>query len=221
MGKFILDTNILIMYPQILGYEEKIIIPQTTVNELRGISYRNENIKKIFDILVKKLKNNKIELIGIIEQPFNIMPPKELSINDQILIYIVEQYKVSNPGTDVYLITNDNMITKMCILKKIKCLNLNQLKSKINDYKINAIAKEQAEKINKAIKIRIIKALFIGILSTVAGAYIGKYIDVILPYINVWGTMILIQALGIGLYYVRHHLRVWYGYSAKSILARF
>lgn len=212
MKHIILDTNIIVSYPEVLSYKRndtKLIIPTTVIEEL----YRLENPRyKDLINLTKKSEQNQNVIITDTKSPANeIKEGPRLSLGDfKILNYA--QFLLDEKN-DVILATNDRRLIEIAKTNNIPTFTSSEL---INYYSSNSTdnieIKNDARKIeNKerwGILINILIAFGI-LISTIF--LIRNFADYIDQITNIIWILILIIA-GLLLFEAREKRRQLYGF---------
>lgn len=205
----ILDTNIIIRYPEILSIEKdelKFHIPTAVVTELRNL---NPELTKVLE----NIKNKSINLQDFLLNPSAIDSKTlaKIGIGDYS---ILEAAKVIKSKFDnVKFATLDLAFSDVVNSNEIETINLNELKSILNKGTLSKEneAVEEIKNYKKTERNRLIQGIVIGNSISVLAVFIYTNLESIVNTINVWGTIILILILGIGLFIFRERYRLPYG----------
>jgi rRNA maturation endonuclease Nob1 len=221
MRKIILDTNILLRHPRVLGLEipgTEFLIPLDIIEELnirsqnRGVSFDRR-----IDLIERASLQGTISIINADAPAFQryreILETTKLTRADISIIAIALNLK--NKGEDVYIATQDKDIWKVAENHKIGILTevgKNDLFSKFIEPKTesNTVQTEIISYENKE-RLSFWTGIFIGVVATVIAAFIYKNIDKIVSTINIWGTITVILLAGITLFVFREKKRLSYG----------
>lgn len=221
MIKIILDTNILLRQPRVLGLE----IPNTefliTFDVIEELNIRAQNrgakFDKRIDLIEKASLQGTVSIIDVEENTIRkfreLFKTAKLSDTDISIVAIALDLK--NKGEKVYIATQDKFIWKVAQKYNISILSEvdeNDLFSKF----IEAHAENdtiQKEILSYENKERLIfwTGIFIGIVASLVSTIIYENIGNILSTINVWGTITITLLSGIGLFVFREKQRLSYG----------
>ena len=208
---YILDTNIIIRYPEILGktfdgvkfyISEGVLEELNLVNAqaLRSVIENTDN--KNFILQGKK----EISRLGI-----QTKPGQTLRIPDfQILNYA--KYITDLEGNSSYLVTDDRIMRVNAEDNGIQSISLKELKEKLpNKSQLISSAKHEVDEIKSSNNKRLILGFIFGVVVTLIGFFTYSKIELIVNTINVWGTILLIIVSGIALFIFREKQRLAYG----------
>lgn len=208
---YILDTNIIIRYPEILGktfdgvkfyISEGVLEELNLVNAqaLRSVIENTDN--KNFILQGKK----EISRLGI-----QTKPGQTLRIPDfQILNYA--KYITDLEGNSSYLVTDDRIMRVNAEDNGIQSISLKELKEKLpNESQLISSAKHEVDEIKSSNNKRLILGFIFGVVVTLIGFFTYSKIELIVNTINVWGTILLIIVSGIALFIFREKQRLAYG----------
>ncbi len=221
MRKIILDTNILLRQPRVLGLDipdTEFLIPLEVIEELNvRAQNRGANFDRRIDLIEKANLQGTVSIINVdtqtIQQYHELFKSTKLSSVDISILAIALNLK--NKGENVYVATQDKDILKVAHDNNIGILSevdANDLFSKFIEPETESetIQKEIISYENKE-KFNLWTGILIGIVATLIATLIYKNIDKILSTINVWGTITVILLAGIGLFIFREKKRFSYG----------
>jgi rRNA-processing protein FCF1/uncharacterized membrane protein len=204
----VLDTNIIIIDPLVLGIESKkyeLVITKSVLAELSLKSHVNSKFREILDLTRESIKRGIVKYIDIGEMPSSFKIETDMYIN--IIKRIEQSEKVK-----VYLATEDKLFSNVYKSAGIRLLRLSELKILLNND--HSVTTELFNDANK-FKLKRNQDLIIGsaigsIISTLVLIFFDNF-DEILNKVNVWGT-VLILFIGIFVvYWTRCHKRLGYG----------
>ncbi|RXK13087.1 twitching motility protein PilT [Halarcobacter mediterraneus] len=210
---YIIDTNILIQYPQILSRIEsrEMVIPKSVMDELYMFGPKTK-MPDIFKFVSSFIDNG----IKIIHAPKN--PTKNISELDK------SNYKLSDSDIDTLYIALEESKTNVPIvvtddLKFAKVLKKNGVKTitgkvfldESDNETINEEVKNSANKIVSSQKKQLFISFFLGIFASILGNLIYFYLNIIISTITVWGTLVALPIVGIILFWFRENFRLSYG----------
>ncbi|WP_336965041.1 PIN domain-containing protein [Chryseobacterium contaminans] len=222
MTNIIIDTNIILRYPQILGLRIpniNFIVPLVVISELniraekRGVSYDPR-----VDLIEKAIKEGTISIInsdGPILAKYNrILHNNRLSSVD--ISILASAIEIKNKDQEVKIATLDKVIIDVAQQYNIEVLSRNEILKFLSEFKDEELKTESIENLilnyeNKENKI-FIKGLFIGIATCLVAVFLYKNIESVISTINIWGTIIIIILFGICLFIFREKQRLSYGF---------
>lgn len=227
MKKIILDTSILIRFPKILGLEitgTKFIVPITVIDELVSMSTRNGNSnERIVDLIERATAQGNVDVINTdlpgIRKYFDTVKTPRLSSTDTYLLATALFLKEKGDITEIA--TLDRVVMAIASKNGINCIGTSHILELINSFvtptsKINTV---QSEIVNYETKEKqtFWSGIAIGIVFTAVAILIYQNLSKILQSVNIWGTIILIILLGIGLFVYREKKRLSYGVFEFSV----
>lgn len=214
MTNIILDTNIIIRFPQILGLSienTKLLIPISVVDELNFVGKQKNSIIDLIDDSLKSGNVQIVDTLSLFKEYRERITNSKLSVVDRSLLALALSLK--DKKQDVKIATQDKVIQLTATEYNIGFLNwdsvLELLKSKKSkdETPLNSkIANYEKKNLRSYIT-----GILTGIISSVLASVIFKNLQLILSTINIWGTIILILLLGVGLFIYREKQRLSYG----------
>lgn len=207
---YILDTNIIIRYPEILGktfdgvkfYISEGVLEELNLanaQELRSVIENSDNTN--FILQGKK----EISRMGIQTQPGQTLRIP----NFQILNYA--KYITELEGNSTYLVTDDRTMRLNAEDNGVRSISLKELKEKLPSESKKTSSAKQVDEIKSFNNKKLIFGFISGIVVTLVGFFAYSKIDLIINTINVWGTILLIIISGIALFIFREKKRLAYG----------
>jgi rRNA-processing protein FCF1/predicted membrane protein len=210
--KILLDTNIILIAPTILSNKKSgvsLIVPFPVRLELATVSLIREGVSSISKILDAALRENIIQIYKLSSIP-SIEPPENLSKTDIELITAAQELQETDD--DVQIATEDKTLSNFAATIGIKCINLNQLKKIfLEDTDHDSNIQKKAKSILNAQSRSLIIGIIVGFLINLLVFWIWSNFEKIINTAAIWGTIILIIAVGILLYSLRGRFRLQYG----------
>jgi len=215
MTKLILDTNIIIRFPQVLGLtieDMELIVPSIVLDELSHIATKNNNVADLLKFAVLdgniQVVDSKIDFSELYDKINN----PRLSIGDKTILAIALESK--KKGQTVKIATQDKVIQEVAEQNNIEFLNWTSIANLLKSQKGKTPEKPLNDKISKferkSIRTYIVGVLT-GVLSSIIATLIYKNLQLIVDTINVWGTILLVLVIGVGLFIYREKQRLSYG----------
>ena len=219
MSRFIIDTNIIIMHPEILSRKLKTIIPDVVMEELRVFTSKNKDYNNIFEIIQSNTNSIHIAKTNINEIDFEAISlafPR-LSKNDMLIANLAKEYAVSHTGEEIYLVTQDKLLQMYCKQIVVKTLDLNEIRNEFVHVQKNEDVEKKVNKLNEVVMRSLILNILIGVLSSIIANILFSHSKDIFGKINIWGTIVLVPLVGVLLYYLRSKFRLFYGITESLI----
>lgn len=214
MTNIILDTNIIIRFPQILGLSidnTKLLISSSVVDELNYVGRQKNSIVDLIDHSIKSGNVQILDTLTILKDYQEKITSSRLSIVDKSLIALAlslkdqkQEVKIATQDKAMQIVSTEynieflNWDSVLELLKSKRSKNVSPLNSKIANYE------------KKNLKSYLI-GILTGILTSVFASIIYKNLQLILSTVNIWGTIVLILLLGVGLFIYREKQRLSYG----------
>lgn len=219
--KLILDTNIILREPRILGVESKsyeLIIPLDVVDELRErAEKRGDKLDRRLKLIEKAASLGNVSVLnsdapsirGFRERLHNErLSGADLSIISIASFYIQKNFKViiATIDSDLIKIANKsgiNTISSLGILNLNTPFSEEALKSGSIQEEIVLYEKNEW----KTLLLNVLSGIIVSII-----IYISyKYVPTFFKTINIWGTFILTVLIGVLLYLMREKQKLAYG----------
>lgn len=211
--KYIIDSNILIRYPQIFSNinEKDMLIPQNVMDELNGYRSYN-NVNETFEFVTTFL-NKGVELVPtpVVSSAFynNIASQStKLSFSDIATIHIALDL---SKKFHIVIVTDDIKFAESIKQNNIETITGEEFLRQSTNTAVNLETLHSANKITSSQKRHLLINLITGVLSSILGGLIVTYINLIVSTITVWGTLIMILFLGIFLFWFRENYKLSYG----------
>jgi len=215
----LLDTNILIEDPSILSKKKKDIIFATTRSVLHQLNMwadRYSGWQSISSIVNSAIAKGILQV-----HDTNFPPDKEvygykLSPTDVDLVQYAIKLKAAK--SEVAIATNDHDILDIDKKYNIKTLNITELRALFSkndkDVSINVELKRQTDTWSRYQKLSIFLSFSAALLSIIAffSSLTMNKIDKLISTISIWGTILLVFAVGLGVYAIRGRFRLFYGF---------
>lgn len=226
MRHFILDTNIILRYPDILakGNEQiRFVIPESVILELASYEHPRESGNQVLALVKNALEHGVYRLASppnevLTSSRLEDIKTPRLSETDIAIAKSTEYYqrqlfpKDLFPSVDIFLATDDKRLAQYAESLDIKSIDSNSLRDILINLSVtNQEIQRNASSIISLQRKELIIGTFLGILVSLIGNLIVANFNVILEAINVWGTIVLLPVAGISLYWFRSRNRLAYG----------
>ena len=219
MINIILDTNIILRYPKILGLnltDITFLIPLDVIDELSARSKLRATLSgKIIKLIERSSQDGNVAIINTDLPSFrsaeSLINFSNLSGTDKAIMATALTY--IQRGETVKIATQDKAIQKIALEHKIDILTDEDIKQLLQNFfrnKLTQIKKEIKSYEQEQIWDLILKSS-IGVLLSVGIKFISKDFQFIISTINIWGTILLILLCGILLFILREKQRLIYG----------
>ncbi len=209
MDVYLLDTNIILMYPQILAYDTKLIIPNTVLQEIQAKAKKNTNVNSILKIIKDNKSHIQIKKADTLKREEIPSDFTGLSEVDISIATLSKNYKDGHVSEQVFVATHDKLLSEYLKNIGVNSLDLVELKSKIKDRPKSIATQKRTNRIRILELSNLIISIVASVLTTLGVN--TAIIYSVLSKINVWGTLILIPITGILLYFIREKFRLFYG----------
>ncbi|MEE6130479.1 PIN domain-containing protein [Chryseobacterium arthrosphaerae] len=222
MTNIILDTNIILKQPKVLGLqipELHFLIPLDVIEELNvRATQRGASFDRRIDIIEKASHQGTVSIINpdapAYRQYRELVNANKLSGADIAIVAIA--LSLTNKGEKVKIATQDKEIWRIAKEHGIDILletDVNNLLTNFIEPKTNTTDTVQKEIVTyeKKEKRNFFTGIFTGAMATLIATIIYQNIDKIIETINVWGTILVILIAGIGLFVFRERKRLSYG----------
>ncbi|MEO6684793.1 MAG: PIN domain-containing protein [Dyadobacter sp.] len=221
MTNIILDTNIILRYPKILGLQlpnTTFIVPLDVIDELsHRATQRGASFDRRIDLIEKASHQGTVAIVNtdlpIFRRYQELISTPNLSGADIAIVATALAYL--EKGETVKIATLDKAIQKFASEKQIEILGYEDVEKLLGNFvkptdkntsvQNEIVTYEQTEKRN------LFYGILIGIIVTLLATFIYKNIQNIISTINVWGTILLIIFIGISLFLFRERNRLSYG----------
>lgn len=211
----VLDTSIIIRYPEILSIEKQEInfhVLRQVVSQLERL---NPNLAKVLE----NIQNKSIKFQDFIFTPTSINTDDmvKVGLEDYFIMEVTKSLK--SKYNDVKVATLDLHFDEVLNANGIETLNLNELKEIVNkgQKQEEPQTAKKIKKYKKSERTLMLQGVFIGISVSILISVVYNNLDLIINTIHVWGTIILAVLCGIGLFLFRERYRYSYGIAELSI----
>lgn len=221
--QYILDTNILVQYPEVLtkaNKQLKLLIPQAVLDEISygatRIMGRWGELKALVEIAISQGQG--VELIkASADIPLDLHTTEKIfqKLSNTDLNVARTAIELSNRlgGSTVTVVTSDRILNKFLQLKKINSIGAQQFFDLTTNQKTNIELEKSVTNLVSSQWNFIISSFFAGILVSMLGAIAFSYRSELLSTLPIWGTIIFLPLLGIMFYWYRERYRLRYGVS--------
>ncbi|MDF7630745.1 PIN domain-containing protein [Erwiniaceae bacterium L1_55_4] len=213
---YIIDTNVLFQYPQILSRTKnrKLVIPTAVMHE---ILYKSNNKKSsaIADLVASSIHAG----MHIVDPPTTLKNElihsdrnaQRLSGTDFDIARIAIHYAEKQGEETPCVVTDDKSLCYFLTSRNIKFMTGLEF---INESKNDSINKEIEKKAEKFISSQtryFLASLSIGIFTSISAKISYFNIELLVSTATVWGTMLGLPFLGLILFWYREKFRLSYG----------
>jgi len=216
--KILLDTNIILSDPTVLSKKKasvSLLIPFPVLLELISISLTRRGGSSISDIVISALKKNIVQIYKLstissaetLETLAYRLPKKHIEL-------IAAVQELSKQGEEVSLATQDRVLSQALVAMGIKTIDPKELQDILSeepeiDEKINHDAKALLSGQTR----HFVFGIIVGVLGNVLALLIWTNFERIVSTATLWGTILIIIAVGVVLYALRGRFRLQYGFS--------
>lgn len=207
----VLDTNIIIRYPEILGISMKGItffIPQDVLTKLR-----QRKASASLSQLVEKRQNTRYNIQSNNQnpkEPVKTTIGKTLDFMDFQILQFAKFINENHQNT--YFASDDKFLVLNAKNNGIKTLSLSDLKTKLSkSKKVNETISKEIDNLNLTNNRKLITGIVIGVIVTSLAFTAYLNLNLIVDTINTWGTILLIVVSAIALFIFREKQRLAYG----------
>lgn len=214
--RYIIDTNVLLLHPQILSRagSRKIVIPKAVMEELsyrvKGSKWAGiaELVALSIPVGIKIVKAPETLENEIIQSDRNA---QRLSGADfdiaRIAIHYAEQQGIDAPC----VVTEDRALANFLSSRHIKSISGAEFIGESKQDSIDKDIEKEANKVVSSQRLYIITSFVSGFLASALSSIIYLNINLLVSTITVWGTMIGIPVLGLLFFWYRENFRLSYG----------
>lgn len=222
MLNIILDTNIILRQPKVLGLkipDIHFLIPLNVIEELNTrANSRGVSSDKRIDLIQKASEDGTISIINtdlpLYRQFSERFQANNLSNTDIAILAMAVDFKMKEQ--DVKIASLDKEIINFASTNGIEVLDNSGIENLIINFseqtnKSSTALKEEILTYERSERKTLIVEILIGVLVTVFAYLIFKNIGKIVATIQVWGTITLILISGVALFVFRERRRLSYG----------
>lgn len=211
----ILDTNIILRYPKLLGLnipKTKLVITSEVLEELN----ENSQIAKIedsfFELLNTAIKSGNISIFDS-ESETIIHDPNFSSTYGKVdnSLFIAAFFYKHTSKDKVKIASLDREVQKIAKDNSFEIYNIHEIRDLISQNSKNQPLLQKIIKFEKNQTLQIWLSIISSSVATLIATKSYENISSIIATINVWGTIILILFFGILLFVLREKQRLGYG----------
>ena len=215
-NRYIIDTNVLIQYPQILSRagNRKILIPASVIEELslRGPNNRTKGLSNLIGSAISAG-------VKIVQAPtssdYTIFQTdknaQRLSGVDIDIALIAITYAKERGVDTPCVVTADKALASFLSTHKIKTITGFQFIVESKNEPMNEEIIKSANRVVTFQKRYLYISFILGVLASIAGNYIYSNIEYLVSTITIWGTMAGLPIIGVALFWCREKFRLSYG----------
>lgn len=221
MTKIILDTNIILRQPKVLGLQipdTTFLVPLDVIEELNiRANNRGASFDRRIDLIEKASHQGTVSIINTDAPTFikyrTLLNSNKISGADLAILAVAIEFK--NKGESVKIATQDKEIWRLASSHNIDILSESDISNLLSGFKEPSTDKETVQKdivnYERTEKSNLWKGIFIGAVATLIAVLIYNNLQRIISTINIWGTISVILLLGIGLFVFREKKKLSYG----------
>lgn len=224
MKNIILDTNIILRRPKVLGLRTpdlRILVPLDVVQELNFRAFqRRQSFDKRIDLIEKASLEGTISIINtdlpLFTKYLDQVRISKLAGADVAITTLALQ--LLEAGHEVIIATQDKEISRFADQNGIQVLSEADIDLLLNDFVEpsnlnNSGGSIQTEIVSyeKSEKWKFIRGILLGVAMSAVANLTYNYIGLIIKTINIWGTIFAILLTGILLFIFREKNRLSYG----------
>jgi len=216
MTYIVLDTTVIFGDPKLLALR----LPDTTfiipVEVFVELDEWHRRLPETIMYLIHKAKVDGVLLIIDTDlPPFTKYKGSMTSSSRSNIAIVSAALSYLENGQTVKIATNEGYLTSIALNKKIDILTYEERKELLSQVKTSAGQKTSAQSkirsFEKGVVSKVLIDITIGVATTIAAKVTYQFADRIFSTLYVWGTIVLILFIGIGLFILREKLRLSYG----------
>jgi hypothetical protein len=215
--RYIIDTNILIRYPEVLtrvGDEIKLVLPQAVLDEISRGSSTGRWLE--LKALVQEAISRGVE---VMQSPRNVAlylhpasrAAQRISGADIDIARIAFDLANKFGNESVSVITADKDLIHFLESRHISAFGAPQFIAETSTQEANQALQKSVVKLSSSQRRFTIISFAMGIVASLIGNVIFSYHNQLLSTIPVWGTILALPLIGIGLFWYRERYRLSYG----------
>lgn len=212
-SRYIIDTNVLIQYPQVLSRigNKKIVIPASVIQELlsRGRGEENKEISNLVISAGVEISRPTDKFDHKIIQSYK--NAQMLSVADFDIVRIAINYAELQGYNVPCVVTADKGLSSIISTFGIESITGSEFLSESKNKPINKEIQDTAEKVVISQKRFLFSSFLIGSAVSIISYTIFKNINILISTITIWGTMVGLPIIGIVLFWYREKFRLSYG----------
>lgn len=210
--KVLLDTNILLLRPQILAKKKEgitLVVPFPVRTELAISSFTRTGVAQISQLVDEAVRTGNVQIETLSTVP-SLEETSRLSGTDIELITLAQE--LIGRGEESVLASQDRDLVTVAAALNIRCIGLSDLEELLSE---NAVVDQDIDGRAKTLLTSQMKSLVISGLTGLAASLIANalwaYSKEIVATISIWGTILPILFVGVLAYAVRGRFRFTYG----------
>lgn len=215
--RYILDTNVLIQYPEVfakVGEQIKLVLPEAVLAEISHApsTGRWEGLQT----LVEEAISRGVEVM---------QSPHEVKLNIQSMDRAAQRLSGADIDiariaidltnrfgkTAVSVVTADKALIQFLESRNIEAFGAQQFIANTSSQKANQVLQESAGRLASSQSRFAVTSFAMGIVASLVSNMLFSYRNQLLSTIPVWGTILALPLIGIGLYWYRERYRLSYG----------
>ncbi|MCF5894037.1 PIN domain-containing protein [Aeromonas veronii] len=214
--RYIIDTNVVLQYPEVLAMAagKKIVIPQAVLEELQHARLRGvqRGVQDVIAEAIGKGAHVAPTPASIKQEPIaSDRAAQRLSGADIAIARIAIDYAERMGTKTVCVVTADRALVEFLGSRGISAISGRQFLTEPSIGKVDKKIEVTAKKIISNQRRYLIISFALGIVSALFGNFAFSNIQYLITTISIWGTLIALPVLGIGLYWYRERFRLSYG----------
>lgn len=214
---FILDTNVLVQHPEVLAMAagNNLIIPQVVLDQFKQRRSRgvHGDVQEVIDEAIKKGVRIAQAPSQLVKEPVaSARDAQKLDHADMEIARIAQYYAELDGKNSVCLVTADKLLAKLLSSYGLRCISGSELLADFQSVEIDKGIEATARNILSKQRRYLITSFILGIVVAVLGTVTFNNLQLLISTISVWGTLVALPLLGIGLYWYREHYRLSYGF---------
>jgi hypothetical protein len=210
--KILLDTNILLLKPQILAKKKEgivLAVPFPVRLELAVSSFTRTGVTQISQLVDEAVKAGNVQIEKLTTIP-SLERTAGLSGTDIELITLAQE--LSARGEEVVVASQDRGLAAAAQALGIRRIGLSELEELLSGKATPDLTIERkATSILASQKRNLIGSFIAGSLSSLIASALWTYSSIIISKITVWGTSFCVVFLGVFAYALRGRFRLTYG----------
>lgn len=214
--RFLIDTSAILQSPEILARarSHKLLIPRVVLSEL--FAPGKHAFRPQFGPLVTEALTAGVE---IIESPTLLKEEliasdrnaQRLSSADIDIVRTAIDITERNGTNSVSVVTLDNGLRQTLTSRGIASLSPAEFLSRLAGTKPDIKTLNSATSVSRSQRLYMLYSAIVGALVSAAGSFTYNNLSYLTNTVSVWGTVLSLTLVGIGLFWYRQHFRLSYG----------
>jgi hypothetical protein len=214
--RYIIDTNVVLQYPEVLAMAagKKLVIPQAVLEELQHARLRGvqRGVQDVISEAIEKGAHVAPAPASIKQEPIaSDRAAQRLSGADIAIARIAIDYAERTRPKSVCVVTADRALVEFLGSRGISAISGSQFLAEPSIGKVDKAIEVTAKQIISKQRRYLIISFALGIASALIGNFAFSNLQHLIATISIWGTLIALPVLGIGLYWYRERFRLAYG----------